>query len=201
VLSAYGLLASDFSQYETVTRKVLVDSLAPGTVVDVFADLENAMGERFRSFGMKDDIQFSRTLQMRFVGQAFEVDVPVPEKITEQSLREAFDAAHRLVYFHSGGAGLGGKRVEIVGFRMGAAVPEKCVLPGKVPHAGHVQRKQPVFENKEIRSCTICHRSDLERGVQGPLLVEDDTSTIYVPPGWRAVNDAAGNLIITRSKE
>ena len=201
VLSAYGLLASDFTQYDTVTRKVPVDSSAASTVRQVLGDLESAMQERFRSFGMKSEIQFSATLQMRFVGQAFEVDVPAPKEISEQSLRQAFDQAHRLVYFHSGGAGLGGKRVEIVGFRVGASVPEQCVLPGKTGSSVHKVRTQPVYENKAKRECTVCHRSDLEKGMEGPLLVEDETSTIYVPPGWRAVNDAAGNLIVNRTKE
>jgi N-methylhydantoinase A len=201
VLSAYGLLASDFTQYETVTRKVPVDASAPDVVTSVFREMEKAMSERFRSFGMKGEIQFSRTLQMRFVGQAFEVDVPAPQAITEKTLREAFDEAHRLVYFHSGGAGLAGKRVEIVGLRMGASLPETCLLPGKPASAKKPVRREPVYENKERRDCTVCHRSDLESGMGGPLLVEDDTSTIYVPPGWRAVNDAAGNLIVNRLRD
>jgi N-methylhydantoinase A len=162
------------------------------------------MQERFSALGMKSETLFNRTLQMRFVGQAFEIDVPLPEgELSEESLRDAFDAAHRLVYFHAGGAGLGGKRVEIVGFRIGASVPETCVLPDKTPPSSKPARRRTVHENREQRECTLCSRSHLDDqgGLPGPLLVEDDTSTIYVPPGWRARNDAAGNLILNRTKE
>ena len=204
VLSAYGLLASDFTQYETVTRKVPLDAAAPATVRAIFDDLQARMQERFSALGMKDGMLFNRTLQMRFVGQAFEIDVPLPEgALNEASLRDAFDAAHRLVYFHGGGAGLAGKRVEIVGFRVGASVAENCVLPEKTPASAKAMRKRTIHENREQRECTLCSRSHLDgRGdLPGPLLVEDETSTIYVPPGWRARNDAAGNLILKRSRD
>lgn len=203
VLSAYGLLASDFTQYESVTRKLPVNAAAPAVVLEIFNDLETRMRERFRAMGMVREIIFTRTLQMRFVGQAFEVDVPAPGRITEAALREAFDESHRLVYFHSGGAGIAGKRVEIVGFRMGASVPEDCCLPAKAPRSGRALRTHTVYENKESRQCTVCHRAHLDdpQGMAGPLLVEDETSTIYVPPDWRAANDGAGNLMVKRSKE
>jgi N-methylhydantoinase A/oxoprolinase/acetone carboxylase beta subunit len=60
-----------------------------------------------------------------------------------------------------------------------------------------------IHENREQRDCTVCTRADLDHdgGMPGPLLVEDETATIYVPPGWRAANDAAGNLIVKRGKD
>jgi N-methylhydantoinase A len=161
------------------------------------------MRDRFQAMGFGREIAFQRTLQMRFVGQAFEIDVPAPRALSEASLREAFDEAHRLVYFHSSGAGIAGKRIEIVGFRIGASVPEQCVLPAKVKGAGRALRKTVVHENRQERECTVCERAHLEdpAGVPGPLLVEDETSTIYVPPAWRAANDAAGNLVLKRERE
>jgi N-methylhydantoinase A len=66
VLSAYGLLASDFTQYETATRKVAVDGGAPAAVGQIFGELERRMQERFRAYGTQGEIAFTRTLQMRF---------------------------------------------------------------------------------------------------------------------------------------
>jgi N-methylhydantoinase A len=200
VLSAYGLLASDFAQYETVTRKVRLDGTVSDTVKSVFQELEHKMRDRFRAMGFGKEIAFQRNMQMRFVGQAFEIDVPVPETLSEESLQEAFDEAHRLVYFHSSGSGVAGKRVEIVGFRIGASVAEECILPPKARGAARPSRKALVYESRENRDCVICERAHLEAAASGPLLVEDETSTIYVPPSWRAANDAAGNLILNRVK-
>ena len=206
VLSAFGLLAADYTQYETVTRRMLLDETAPAAVREVFGALRDGLIQRLRANGLTGELNYSFTLQMRFVGQAFEVSVPLDparlEMLSRQELVEQFDEANRLVYMQSSVAG---KKIEIVGFRAGATAPEQCALPPRSSGAApRPARTQPIHENREARDCTVTTRSLIgERsaeagGVAGPLLVEDDTSTIYVPPGWGAVDDAAGNLILLR---
>ena len=207
VLSAYGLLASDYTQYETVTRKVQVDDAAPAEVRRVLGDLHADLDARLRRAGGDGELSHSFTLQMRFVGQAFEVDVPIdPESLpmlNHERLVALFDQAQRQVYLQSGGSGLASKRIEIVGFRAGATASEQCLLPPRPPAAApRAARKMPIFENREARTCNVLTRAEIApSGTEGPLLVEDETSTIYVPPDWRAVDDAAGNLVLQRSKE
>ncbi len=46
VLSAYGLLAADYVQYETWTRRVAVDAAAPDAVRSTFAEMEAALRAR-----------------------------------------------------------------------------------------------------------------------------------------------------------
>jgi N-methylhydantoinase A/oxoprolinase/acetone carboxylase beta subunit len=36
--------------------------------------------------------------------------------------------------------------------------------------------------------------------VEGPALVEDVTSTIYLPPGWRGQVDACDNLVLHKEE-
>ncbi|MGE3927514.1 MAG: hydantoinase/oxoprolinase family protein, partial [Lautropia sp.] len=79
VLSAFGLLASDYTQYETETRRILLDAAAPSAVRAALAALREALDARLRAAGMTGTLTHAFTLQMRFVGQAFEVDVPVAE--------------------------------------------------------------------------------------------------------------------------
>ena len=45
-------------------------------------------------------------------------------------------------------------------------------------------RTVQIHENREARSCTVLTRAAIraQGGAAGPLLVEDDTATIYVPP-------------------
>lgn len=203
VLSAYGLLAADYTQFETVTRKLPLDTHAPTIVSEVFAALEARMRDRFAALGMREGLLFVRTLQMRFVGQAFEIDVPLPEGVlSEPAIRDAFDTAHRLVYFHGGGAGVAGKRVEVVGFRMGASVPERCILPSNPSSSTRSPRERVLYEQRERRTCKLLTRAHLAQheAMTGPLLIEDETATIYVPPRWQARNDRAGNLILTRNE-
>ena len=206
VLSAFGLLAADFTQYETITRRMPVDQAAPAAVREVLAGLRDRLAQRFESLGIDSELGFAHTLQMRFIGQAFEVDVPIAAEtlahLSVDGLRQCFDHAHRLVYMDGGGAGSAGKRVEVVGFRVGATAPEKPVLPGKLSaQAARPARRIRIHENREARDCVVTVRSQVEAagGMAGPLLVEDETATIYVPPDWRADGDNAGNLILKRA--
>ena len=92
----------------------------------------------------------------------------------------------------------------MVGLRVGATAPEAAILPPKAPpQAGRVDRQVTLHENRAARTCAVTTRPaiDAAGGMSGPLLVEDDTATIYVPPGWSALGDASGNLILQRTGE
>jgi len=207
VLSAFGLLASDYSQYDTVTRKVPLDAAAPDAVRTIFSTMRSDLDGRLRAAGMDGALTHTYTLQMRFVGQAFEVEVPLtsPEldALTVDVLARLFDEANRRVYMQSGGSGLTSRKVEIVGFRASGTAPEECPLPPRsTAGADRVARTVPIHEGREVRACEVLTRAAIRAhgGAAGPLLVEDDTATIYVPPQWHATEDATGNLILQYAK-
>jgi len=207
VLSAFGLLAADYTQYETVTRKIPLDAAAPGAVREVLATLRDDLAARLRSAGMEGELAYTYTLQMRFVGQAFEVEVPLLDAdvhaLSVAMLERAFDEANRRVYMQSVGAGLAGKRAEIVGFRAGATAAGNCPLPPRsTAPAVNAKRTHGIHENRDARTCAVLTRASLRGGdgAAGPLLIEDETATIYVPPDWHATEDATGNLIVKYRK-
>ncbi|MGE0314184.1 MAG: hydantoinase/oxoprolinase family protein [Lautropia sp.] len=207
VLSAFGLLAADYTQYETVTRRMPLDDAAPGIVLQVLAQMREGLDARLRAIGLSGPLSHTYTLQMRFVGQAFEVDVTLTDAMLDALstvvLADQFEAANRRVYLHSAGAGMAGKRVEIVGFRVGVASAEQCPLPPRAEQAAACHAADAaIHEDREARTCRIRTRVEIRQSgaSPGPLLVQDDTSTIYVPPGWHAVEDAVGNLILNRSR-
>ena len=75
VLSAYGLLAADYVQYETWTRRLPVDAAAPDAVRPTFAEMESALSQAFERLALGGPLRYRHSLDMRFVGQAFEVPV------------------------------------------------------------------------------------------------------------------------------
>jgi len=206
VLSAYGLLAADFAQFETRTHKVPADEHAGDAIRAIIADMRAALAARFRSFGITADLVFSTSLQMRFVGQAFELDVPIADAavgaLDAQALRDAFAIVHQQVYFHAGGGGLASKRIEVVGFRIGASAPEAEFNLPLPPAASERPRvRKPVFVDKQAHDCWVVGRPqiDAHAGLAGPALIEDTTSTIFVPAGWHARHDGVGNLVIAQA--
>ena len=202
VLSAYGLLASDYVRYETRTRKVEVDEAAPAQVQDVIAEMRQAAIAGFLELGIDGDIEFTYNLDMRFVGQAFEVSVEFNAEdiagLTRDTLMQRFDAAHHRV-FAFGEAGL--SRAEIVSFRLGASVPQQQVpalsfAGGEAAHGATME----VFDDGDWRPHQLLTRGDcqVDKQIAGPLVVEDENATVFVPEGWTATRDEHDNLIIEK---
>src|SRR5215213_7209744 len=102
-VSAFGLLTVDVRNdyVQTVVSKHL--DLDLDRVRSVFADLEGRAQEALDGEGFDRDVQrMQRTADLRYIGQAFEVRVPVTEGALDaaaaEDVAQAFHAAHRTLY-------------------------------------------------------------------------------------------------------
>jgi N-methylhydantoinase A len=138
---------------------------------------------------------------MRFIGQAFEITVDIDGEalpdLSADDLLNLFNEAHNRV-FSFGESGL--HRAEIVSFRLGASAPPD-VIPALNEGIGDtVQRDTTkIFDQGQWRECELLSRAAIAADAQaiaGPALVEDGTSTIFVPHGWRATVDAQDNILL-----
>ena len=202
VLSAYGLIASDFVQFESLTRRAPVDDNAGDLVREVFESMKARAVERFEHLALGGDVKLDFIADMRFVGQAFEVPVTLSEDDVRQVDRELiskmFGQAHEKIYFFGADSD---KPIEFVSFRLGitAELGELPLLQEersyRVPR-GEIE----LFDRRRAWQGTLLSRSDLAAGetLSGPLLLEDPTSTLFVPAGWQAVTDDQQNLVLKR---
>ena len=201
VLSAFGLLAADFVQYETRTRKVPVDDAAPDTARAMFEEMRAGAAAAFAELGLTEQLEFTYALEMRHVGQAFEVAVPLTADqlaaLDQATLAARFAEAHHQV-FAFGGSGAG--RVEIVSFRLGVAAPTGTVPALTETGFAAAAGAGRLFDRGRTISAKLMSRQAAAGGVSGPALVEDVTSTIYIPAGWRGRLVAGQNLLIERSE-
>ena len=205
VLSAYGLLASDYRLFETRTRRIVIEDDAPEAVRETVADMRNRIIERFRDFGLGEDgLAYSLTLEMRFVGQAFEVPVNIDtatlDTLTVDDLLAAFADAHHRVYFH-GAANR--NAVEVVSFRLGAVSPLERAPALSESRDGEeaAAERHRIFDGSREVECALARRTGMSLGdrLDGPAIVDDVTSTIFIPAGWRAEIDDHENLIMRRA--
>ena len=205
VLSAYGLLASDFLQYETQTRRIPPGADAPGLVREVFSQLRDQATASFQNLGVTGKLHFTRSLDMRFIGQAFEITVDIEghtlADLDADGLLALFNKAHDRV-FSFGESGL--HRAEIVSFRLGASVPPDLVPALNKGIGDHVTRGQArIFDQGKWRDCLLLSRAAIRVknvAISGPALVEDGTSTIYVPHSWSATVDDQDNILLNQEK-
>ena len=153
------------------------------------------------------DASFVRTGDLRYVGQGYELRVPLPEgEITAEALPgiwSAFHAAHAAEYGHSFEA----SPIEIVNARVSGIgrVPKLKTLArpagGRLADA-RIRSGPGLFRiDGALRSVetTFYRRSALPVGepFPGPAIILQTDSTTLVPPRASAAVDESGNIIIT----
>ncbi len=94
------------------------------------------------------------------------------------------------------------KRIRVIKGGRAAQQPQQQAAAEPAAAAPSRWRGSRIWEAREARDCVLMHRAALrvERPLAGSLLLEDGTSTIYVPPGWTARHDASGNLVIAHAE-
>lgn len=201
ILSAFGLLASDFTLFESITRRTALAEAAMPQIKSSFAELERNVQAKFDQYGLVEQILYCKTISMRFVGQAFELEIDLPEdlsRLTISDIRDRFDATHRQVYFHSGGSHVN-RDLEIVGYRVGGSISQTAIgLPAQAPSETGKLRSVQIYESGETHTAQVLTQSCLDGAyeVVGPALRDDGVSTTFVVPGWTAQSDASANLVI-----
>lgn len=202
--SALGLLVSDARRDYVKTRIALLDDMDAEAIRNTFTALA-AEAERELDFvGLpRDGRVFSATLDMRYVGQSFELPVPVP---IDGSSTEDIARGFEDVYVARYGMGTG-TAIEIVNYRLAAwCCSDKPRLPeiqgiGRSAAAALLGHRPAIF-NGNIMETAIYDRDKLPEGFafNGPAIVEEVGSTTSVPPGWTAELDRVGCLVLRQAQ-
>ncbi|GAB7549195.1 hydantoinase/oxoprolinase family protein [Cupriavidus sp. 8B] len=204
VTSAHGLLASDFIKYETLTHRVQLDDQTCGQLRERFAAMQQDLEAQFRQMAFDEPLAFSFTLEMRYVGQAFEVplelDAPALAALDRQSLEAGFIDAHHRIYFHSDKSG---RPIEVVALRVGATLATSHVSAASDTTSSLLAApgEPALYDGKAWASCrrrTVAGLSTDGTTVSGPAVLEDYTTTVLVPAGWAASVDSQSNLILSK---
>jgi N-methylhydantoinase A len=143
--------------------------------------------------------------ECRYVGQAFQVEVPIEPawlaEATTDRLQAAFHDRHERLYAHADRAA----DVELIDLRatITGATPQPGIVPvpaGRGP-ATPVGRR-PIHYGRRRYDADVYHRRDLRAGqhLDGPAIVEQEDTTTLVPAGFLAAVDRLGNLVIERRR-
>ncbi|WP_291316547.1 hydantoinase/oxoprolinase family protein [Desulfuromonas sp.] len=195
LLSAVGMVLSDsIRDYSlSVLRPGGAES---GELAALFAPLEEQARREMTAEGVAEGglvLRFS--LDMRYRGQSFEVNVPF-----EGDFRAAFGRLHERRYGYRDD----GRELEIVTLRLRAVGcgPHPDLTAGTC-RRGEVRPAEtvPVVLGGEVTPCPVYEREELPCGGEfpGPALVVEETATHLVAPGWRARVDGRSNLVLERS--
>jgi N-methylhydantoinase A len=201
VMSAFGLLASPLGFELVRSRREGLDRLAPERLAEELGALGRETAAFLRQAGLADaEIRTSYRLDMRYVGQGYEVEVALPEQPEKAGLPALFGRAYAGVF----GVSFDDRPIEIVNWKAEALGPEpgsgiyrlKADGAGRAPLKGMRPAYMP--EAGEHVDCPVYDRYALAPGarVEGPALIEERESTCVLGPGDVAVVDRRLNLVI-----
>ena len=206
VLSASGLLLSDYVHYRSQTKRLLLNEKNLNSIKSNISSLTTEAKEYLMKLGIQTNKKIETSLEMRYVGQAFEVPVKLTEtdvrNISLTLLQKRFTGAHHKIFEFSKPEG---DPVEIISIRVGAGekTPEFVVKHDNEdididPNISKVD----IVERGILSETTTLSRTDLTgRTVSGPVLVRDENSTVYVPFGWQVRLDDFYNIVLKRGSE
>lgn len=204
-LSAYGLLTVDVRNDYVRTAVARHDALDVAAVARIFDDLQAEAGAALAREGFDTAQQrFVRTADLRYVGQAFEVRVDVPAgpltPAATNAVAAAFHDEHRTRYgydFRNDQR----QPVEWVNLRVTGVGPIRRPEIAEIAPGGGAEASslRPVYFDAWTDTA-VFDRAALGAGdvVPGPAVIEEFGSTLPLYPGFQAVVDRFGNLIITR---
>jgi N-methylhydantoinase A len=207
LLCALGLLVEDLRTDSVRTCVMPLAAEALARLEALFADMEaEAVTWLAREHVPAERRSLERWLDMRYLGQNYELQVEVPRAGPtthgDAPLRERFRAMHETAY----GYAAPDEPIQIVNARLVArGRPDLPVLP-RQPRASHdaataITGHRPIFfdEAASFIDCPVYDRRRLAAGhvIAGPAVTEQFDSTTLLHPGQRAEVDELGCLVIS----
>jgi N-methylhydantoinase A len=204
VFSALGLLMADLRRTRSLTKIMPLQGSDLAEIKAIFAGLERDLRQSLAAEDLpQESIVLHSSCDMRYIGQAYEINVPMPEPFRTiearsiEGLLEQFHRDHRKRFGHAAAE----EPVEFVCFRVVAGVPVKKISfpPMSTPNkTASLKGYRRVYFGKETGfvNCPIHAREDLKENVVGPVIIEAPDTTIVVFPGQTAEVDAYGNIVL-----
>ena len=211
-MSAMGLLNTDIKHDYSITWVERFDRLDPRIAASQFQQMRLEGEAALHRQGVAAaDQDFIYQADMRYVGQSYELTIPLPSPESDSSGLDSGRLSDVLARFHAEHEreyGFMGPNepVELVALRLTAVgrIPKPPVrtIEGSRDASHAVKTTRPAYfaESNGWIDCSIYDRYALspESRIIGPAIVEEVDSTTVIHPGYEAAVDRYGNLLLRR---
>ncbi|HMM76334.1 MAG TPA: hydantoinase/oxoprolinase family protein [Gammaproteobacteria bacterium] len=208
VTSAEGLLSTNVRSDRVITDVQREDTLDLARLIREYENLHAQVVADLAREGFRGaDTAVTGFADMRYAGQAYEVRVPVTvldATLTEAAVRNAIKAFHRAHDDRFGYEYEGRHPVEIV--NIGATgfglfpplVTAQETRDGCSWEGARKDLRRGVFRGVGEVPLPIYERAlaPIGIGMAGPCIIEQYDATLVVEPGWQAVLDATGQIVL-----
>ena len=205
VAAALGLLATDIRHDLRRSWLQPTAAIVPADLDVEFARLEAEAADLLKtSASVTRSFEFSHELDMRYRGQAYNLTVPfAPRPVTAEAIaaaEEAFEEEHRRLYDYTPTV----TETDIVTLRLRALarIPD---IDWTVAEDG---RRPAVAGTRRVyhggwRRWTAAGREQLAQDdtIAAETIIEQEDTTVVIPPGWSGRVGAAGTLVLQRGAD
>ncbi|MCO5089554.1 hydantoinase/oxoprolinase family protein [Bosea sp. (in: a-proteobacteria)] len=210
VLCAFGLLAANIEHEQTRTLGRRLDEADPAEVAAMFADLDRLCEAKMR----RENVDMSRVevthlMDMRYVGQSYELEVPTEAVRGRAELKAAilaYNELHGRIYGYTHPEAVEAINLRSVFSFKGGRPPVETAPAGgrRAEGYGHKGTRRAYFE--ELGGYVDTPLYDRARltpdvPIAGPAIIEQPDTTTVVYPGQVATGDWAGNVIVVTGAE
>ncbi len=188
------------------SHKVTLSSASFLEVEQLFSELEREAAKILQREAGTESISYERSIDMRFIGQGSETNIPVPNgnfaNLKKADVRRLFDETYEKLY----GRTYPESEVEFINFRVRASLSAQLLkIPKLAPSRGHtlgaaIKGKRQAFSAAvhDFIPYTVYDRYSLFPGAEfeGPAIIEERESTLIVGEGSHIRMDDYGFLWI-----
>jgi N-methylhydantoinase A len=204
--SAFGMFAMDVGRNYARSYIARANALDLDRVNALYAEMEREALEGFGALDMAaDGVVFSRTADLRYLGQFHEVEVEVPGGVLagdEIATAVAnFHRKHEQLYTFN----MAWQGVEFLTFRLRATTPR---APFELRRAGvatadastAIKRRRTCWFDGAAIDTPIYDGAMLGAGhrLAGPAIIEETTTTVVIPSRYDCLVDDQKNYVLTR---
>ena len=201
--SAFGNLVADLRVDRSWTHAYRSNQLDVAQIDARFNSITESALKDLRAEGFAGTPVVMRSISMRYMGQNYEHDVPVPPgPIVESSVAdvcERFHRQHKSFYGYS----IAGEIMEMINFNVSViGETHKPTLPrperASVGDFAPREEREVFFETREATRCPVYRREELPAGaaIRGPAIIDDEDSTVLLPAEKELAVTDEGLLII-----
>ena len=158
-------------------------------IEEIFQAMEKEGAAVIQKAGTAEKIQYDRSLEMRFIGQGSETNVPIVRRnfteFPKDEVRRLFDEVYKVLY----GRTYLESEVEFVSYRVRAKLPERSLQLPKIEKRvssveGAIKGERLAYSPiaRDFIPFSVYDRYSLFPGAQfhGPAIIEERESTVIV---------------------
>ena len=207
--SAFGMLAMDIGRNYARSYISRADRIDLERVNRLYQEMEQEALDAFRSTGVSpEQVMFSRTADMRYIGQFHEVEVEVAGgRLGAEDMQKALENFHRkhenLYTFK-----MRWKGAEFLTFRLRATAAKapfqlREIGSGGEDASGALKRRRTCwFQGREVDT-PVYGGDKLSAGnrIAGPAIIEETATTVVIAAFFTCYVDRWKNYVLTRQSK